>query len=64
MLVVALTALAAACSSAGAKPTADHVAAPFSTAPAAPPAAPHGGVHLNVLVVTDGTPSSRPSASS
>ena len=36
---------------------ADHVAAPLSAAPASPPAGPHGGVDLNVLVVTDGTPS-------
>jgi hypothetical protein len=52
-----VAALAAACSPAGAKPMADHVAAPLSAAPASPPAGPHGGVDLNVLVVTDGTPS-------
>jgi hypothetical protein len=56
-VLAAVAAVAAACSSAGAKPRADHVAAPFSAAPAAPPAGPHGGVDLNVLVVTDGTPS-------
>ena len=55
--LAALAALATACSAAGAKPMADHAAAPLSAAPAAPPAGPHGGVDLNVLVVTDGTPS-------
>jgi hypothetical protein len=49
--------LAAACSSAPPppKPQPHHAAAPLSTPATAPPVGPHGGVNLNVLVVTDGT---------
>jgi hypothetical protein len=49
--------LAAACSQAPppAKPKPHRVAAPLSTPATAPPVGPHGGVDLNVLVVTDGT---------
>jgi hypothetical protein len=54
--LAAVAATAAACSSPAAKPEVHHVAAPFSPAPTAPPVGPHGGVDLNVLVVTDGTP--------
>jgi hypothetical protein len=53
--LAAVAALAAACAQ-GAKPAVHHVAAPFIPAPTAPPVGPHGGVDLNVLVVTDGTP--------
>ena len=56
VLAAALAALAAACDHAAAKPSVPHVVAPFSAAPTAPPVGPHGGVDLNVLVVTDGTP--------
>jgi len=54
--LAAVAMLAAACTHAAAKPRVPHVAAPFSAAPTAPPVGPHGGVDLNVLVVTDGTP--------
>jgi hypothetical protein len=48
--------LAAACSQAPPpKPKPHRVAAPLSTPATAPPVGPHGGVDLNVLVVTDGT---------
>ena len=48
--------LAAACSQASPpKPKPHRVAAPLSTPATAPPVGPHGGVDLNVLVVTDGT---------
>jgi hypothetical protein len=56
VLTAALAALAAACSSPAAKPKDHHVAAPLRAAPTAPPVGPHGGVNLDVLVVTDGTP--------
>jgi hypothetical protein len=45
----------AACAQAPAKP-ASHAIAPATPAATAPPVGPHGGVNLNVLVVTDGTP--------
>jgi hypothetical protein len=54
--VTAVAALTAACDQAAVKPAAHHDAAPFVPAPTAPPVGPHGGVNLNVLVVTDGTP--------
>jgi len=54
--VAAVLALAAACSQAPPpKPKPHPVAAPVSTPATAPPVGPHGGVNLNVLVVTDGT---------
>jgi len=55
-VLAAVVALAAACDQAAAKSKEQHVAAPFTPAPTAPPVGPHGGVDLNVLVVTDGTP--------
>jgi hypothetical protein len=52
----AVVALATACSQAAPpKPKPHPVAAPISTPATAPPVGPHGGVDLNVLVVTDGT---------
>jgi hypothetical protein len=53
-----VAALAAACDQAApAKPASTHhAAAPTGTRRAAKTAGPHGGVDLNVLVVTDGTP--------
>jgi hypothetical protein len=54
--VAAVVALATACSQAPPpKPKPHPVAAPVSTPATAPPVGPHGGVDLNVLVVTDGT---------
>ena len=54
--VVAVVALATACSQAPPpKPKPHPAAAPVSTPATAPPVGPHGGVNLNVLVVTDGT---------
>ncbi len=51
-----VVALATACSQAPPpKPKPHHVAAPLSTPATAPPVGPHGGVDLDVLVVTDGT---------
>jgi len=55
-VAVAVALIAAACAQAPAvKPQAHHVAAPKATLATAPPVGPHGGVNLNVLVVTDGT---------
>lgn len=55
--LAAVAALAAACDqTATAKPRVHHVAVSPSAQPTAPPVGPHGGVDLNVLVVTDGTP--------
>jgi len=60
LLAAALTAVAmgaAACSKAGANqghPTV-KITPPVTPATTAPPVAPHGGVNLNVLVVTDGS---------
>ncbi len=52
----AVVALATACSQAAPpKPKPHPAAAPISTPATAPPVGPHGGVDLNVLVVTDGT---------
>jgi hypothetical protein len=55
--VAAVAVVAAACAQAPApKPPPHHPARPVATpAPTAPPVGPHGGVDLNVLVVTDGT---------
>jgi hypothetical protein len=56
-VLVVVGALAAACSQAApAKPKLHHVARPASAPATAPPVGPHGGVNLDVLVVTDGTP--------
>ena len=57
MLAAALgvAALAAACGPAPAKHASTHVTG--SAQPVAKPAGPHGGVDLNVLVLTDGSPS-------
>jgi hypothetical protein len=56
-VAVAVALIAAACAQAPAvKPQAHHAAAPKATPATAPPVGPHGGVNLNVLVVTDGTP--------
>ena len=56
-LLAGITALVAACSQAGpAKPETRYVTASPTSVPTPPPVAPHGGVDLNVLVVTDGTP--------
>ncbi len=55
-VLAAVAALAAACDQGAAKPRVHHAAAPLTSAPTAPPVGPHGGVDLNVLVVTDGTP--------
>jgi hypothetical protein len=50
-------ALVAACSQAGpVKPGTQYVTASPTSVPTPPPVAPHGGVDLDVLVVTDGTP--------
>ena len=55
--VTAVALLAAACSQAqAAKPKPHRVAAPATIQATAPPVGPHGGVDLDVLVVTDGTP--------
>jgi hypothetical protein len=55
-VAIAAALTAAACAQAPAvKPQAHHVAAPKATPATAPPVGPHGGVNLNVLVVTDGT---------
>ena len=54
--LAAVAGLAAACAGAAAKPVVRHEAAPLRPAPTAPPVGPHGGVDLDVLVVTDGTP--------
>jgi hypothetical protein len=55
-LAVAVALIAAACAQAPTvKPQAHHTAAPKATPVTAPPVGPHGGVNLNVLVVTDGT---------
>ena len=53
----AVVALATACSQAAPppKPKPRPVAAPIAAPATAPPVGPHGGVDLNVLVVTDGT---------
>ena len=53
------TALLAACSSNSppAKPPTNYVTASPTSVPTPPPVGPHGGVDLNVLVITDGTPS-------
>jgi hypothetical protein len=58
VVAVAVAALAAACSgSPSPRPSSSPTAAPSAAAPpTAPPVGPHGGVNLNVLVVTDGTP--------
>jgi hypothetical protein len=54
LAVVALVAAACAqATPAKAKPA--HTSAPAATPATAPPVGPHGGVNLNVLVVTDGT---------
>ena len=54
--VAAVIALATACSQAQPpKPKPHPAAAPISTPATAPPVGPHGGVDLNVLVVTDGS---------
>ena len=51
------TTLVAACSQAGpAKPETHYVTASPTSVPTPPPVPAHGGVNLNVLVVTDGTP--------
>ena len=58
LLVCALGVVAvavAACAQAPARP-ASHATTPATPAATAPPVGPHGGVNLNVLVVTDGTP--------
>ncbi len=56
MLAVVL-ALAAACSRDGpAKPETHYVTASPTSVPTPPPVGAHGGLDLNVLVVTDGTP--------
>jgi hypothetical protein len=56
-LAIAVALIAAACAQAPAvKPQAHHVAVPPSTPATAPPVGPHGGVDLNVLVLTDGSP--------
>jgi hypothetical protein len=55
-VAIAVALIAAACAQAPAvKPQAHHVAAPKATPATAPLVGPHGGVNLNVLVVTDGT---------
>jgi hypothetical protein len=55
--VAAVAVVAAACAPAPApKPAPRHVARPLATPATAPPVGPHGGVDLDVLVVTDGTP--------
>jgi hypothetical protein len=55
--VLAGTALVAACSQDGpAKPETHYVTASPTSVPTPPAVAPHGGVDLDVLVVTDGTP--------
>jgi hypothetical protein len=51
--------LVAACDQGTPKPASTPAPSPMATSTVAPspsPAAPHGGVNLNVLVVTDGTP--------
>jgi hypothetical protein len=53
--LAAVVTLATACSQAPPKPKPPHVAAPISTPATAPPVGPHGGVDLDVLVLTDGT---------
>ena len=53
--VAAVVALATACSQAAPPKPKPHPAAPVSTPATAPPVGPHGGVDLNMLVVTDGT---------
>jgi hypothetical protein len=58
VLATAVVAVATACSQAAPpppKPKPHPAAAPMSTPATAPPVGPHGGVDLNVLVVTDGT---------
>jgi hypothetical protein len=55
-VAVAVALIGAACAEAPAvKPQAHRAAAPKATLATAPPVGPHGGVNLNVLVVTDGT---------
>lgn len=55
--LASLTMLAAACSKAGpAEPGTHYVTASPTSVPTPPPVPPHGGVNLDVLVVTDGTP--------
>jgi hypothetical protein len=55
-VLFAVVALATACSQGAAKPATHHMAAPPTAPATVPPVPPHGGVNLNVLVVTDGTP--------
>src|ERR1700722_12634024 len=56
-VLAGLTALLAACSQGGsAKPESHYVTASPTSVPTPPPVPQHGGVNLNVLVVTDGTP--------
>jgi hypothetical protein len=56
-VMAGVTALVAACSrNAPAKPETHYVTASPTSVPTPPPVAPHGGVNLDVLVVTDGTP--------
>jgi hypothetical protein len=56
-VLVVVAALVAACSQdVPAKPKANYVTAPPTAVPTPPPVGPHGGVDLNVLVVSDGTP--------
>jgi hypothetical protein len=56
-VLAGITALVAACSQAGsARPETHYVTASPTSVPTPPPVPQHGGVNLNVLVVTDGTP--------
>jgi hypothetical protein len=54
--LLAVVALVTACSQAKAKPPTPQVTAISTALPPAPRVPDHGGVNLNVLVVTDGTP--------
>jgi hypothetical protein len=54
--LAAVAALAAGCDQGPARPASTHAAASPSVHPVVKPVGPHGGVNLNVLMVTDGTP--------
>jgi hypothetical protein len=54
--VAGVTALAACSGSGPAQPGTQYVTSSPTSVPTPPPVAPHGGVNLDVLVVTDGTP--------
>ena len=54
--VAAVTVLAACGAGGPAKPGTPYMTPSTTPVPTPPPVAPHGGVNLHVLVVTDGTP--------